>query len=113
MTSETFGACGCPVTSAGVMHNYGCVYGGMRARAYTRASANEVTARVAVNPFGLSRREVEVAKRMIQGQANKEIALALVISVSTVKAHMGEVMRKTSTTNRTAAAYRLGSGLGT
>ncbi|NEG54650.1 hypothetical protein GFD21_02395 [Bifidobacterium sp. SMA15] len=38
--------------------------------------------------------------RIIQGDSNDQIAVSLGISVSTVKTHIGNILRKTGQTNR-------------
>jgi DNA-binding NarL/FixJ family response regulator len=47
-------------------------------------------------------REVEVLKLLRSGQPNREIAQALGIDESTVKAHIGRLMRKVGVSNRIA-----------
>ena len=54
----------------------------------------------------LTRREVEVVELMARGDRNAEIAAQLVISESTVKAHVGNVLRKLHATNRSQAVAR-------
>ncbi|MCB8879782.1 response regulator transcription factor [Acidisoma cellulosilytica] len=48
----------------------------------------------------LTRRERMVLEHVCQGQSNKEIAEALVMSISTVKAHVRNIMQKTGASNR-------------
>jgi DNA-binding CsgD family transcriptional regulator len=43
---------------------------------------------------GLSRREAEIARLILQGKANKEIALALALSQNTVRNHISALYRK-------------------
>lgn len=52
----------------------------------------------------LTQRELEVLQLVARGQSNKAIALALQISVGTVKAHMKGVMGKLGAATRTQAA---------
>ena len=51
----------------------------------------------------LTRREQEVLRLLAQGQSNKEIAAALVITERTVKFHVKSVFDKLGATNRTEA----------
>lgn len=55
-------------------------------------------------PPQLTRRQREVAQRLVLGESNKEISAALVMSESTVKQHLKKLFRKLETTNRTRAA---------
>jgi DNA-binding NarL/FixJ family response regulator len=57
--------------------------------------------------FGLTRRETDVACLLVEGLANKQIARQLVVEARTVKMHIAALLRKTRTTNRTAAARLL------
>jgi DNA-binding NarL/FixJ family response regulator len=52
----------------------------------------------------LSRRELEVLAMMAAGASNAEIAERLVISESTVKSHVKNILRKLRASNRTQAA---------
>ncbi|OXN01245.1 response regulator [Bifidobacterium vansinderenii] len=45
-------------------------------------------------------RERDVLARIVQGDSNEQIAARLGISVSTVKTHIGNILRKTGQTNR-------------
>lgn len=56
---------------------------------------------------GLSAREEDVARLLVTGVSNKEIARALGIEVVTVKRHVGNILRKLCVENRTQAAVRL------
>ena len=53
---------------------------------------------------GLSPREVEVLRCIVQGLSNKEIANALGITEGTVKLHVHKVLEKLSVSDRTQAA---------
>lgn len=55
-----------------------------------RAALDQVRARIA----GLTAREREVMRMVVQGNANKRIAASLGISMKTVEAHRAHVMRK-------------------
>jgi DNA-binding CsgD family transcriptional regulator/tetratricopeptide (TPR) repeat protein len=63
-------------------------------------------------PAGLSDRELQVLRLVAAGQSNPRIAAELVISVNTVQRHVGNILNKTGTANRTqAAAYAHQTGL--
>lgn len=53
---------------------------------------------------GLTQREVDVVRKLRLGKPNKIIAYELGISISTVKVHLRNIMRKTGATNRVEAA---------
>lgn len=55
----------------------------------------------------LSEREKDVARLLVEGVSNKEIARALGIEVVTVKKHVGNILRKLGARNRTQAAVKL------
>lgn len=55
-------------------------------------------------PVGLSEREVEVLKSVMSGLSNKQIALSLQISQSTVKSHLTRIYERIGVTDRTQAA---------
>lgn len=60
----------------------------------------------------LSKRELEVLKLVVAGKSNPEIATALYLSVSTVKAHVRSIMAKLAVDDRVqAAVVALRSGL--
>jgi DNA-binding CsgD family transcriptional regulator len=59
-------------------------------------------------PDGLTRREVEILRRIAAGESNKEVAAALVLSVHTVERHVANFYRKIGARNRAeATAYAL------
>jgi len=60
----------------------------------------------AVEIFGLTVRESEVLELIAQGLTNGQIAVALVISQSTVRRHVEHVLAKLGVTSRTAAALK-------
>ena len=45
-------------------------------------------------------RERDILARVVQGDSNERIAASLGVSVSTVKTHIGNILRKTGQTNR-------------
>ena len=53
--------------------------------------------------YGLTSREMEILKLMVDGLSNNEIAEALTISTSTAKFHVGNVLNKLSVNNRVEA----------
>jgi len=53
--------------------------------------------------FDLSPREIDVLRSMVKGLSNREIAKALWISESTVKAHVSQVLHKLKQPDRTKA----------
>jgi len=59
-----------------------------------------------------SEREKEVIGLLMQGQSNKQIALALGISASTVEYHLKNVYKKLQVNSRTEAVLRLGKSRG-
>lgn len=56
---------------------------------------------------GLSPRELDVARLLVRGATNKEIAEHLVLSPKTIARHMESAMRKLGVTSRTALAVQL------
>lgn len=54
----------------------------------------------------LTRREVDVLEQMAGGESNAEIARALVVSESTVKFHVKNILRKLGASNRAEATSR-------
>lgn len=64
------------------------------------------------NPEPLTERENEVLLLLAQGKSNKEIALALHVSETTVKTHVSNVLMKLGVPSRTQAAlYAVRAGL--
>ncbi len=57
-----------------------------------------------VSATGLSEREVEILRHLVDGASNKAIANRLTIAESTVKVHMKGILRKIRRKNRTQAA---------
>ena len=65
----------------------------------------------AVNPAGLTARELEVLRLVAVGATNAHIAHELSISPRTVDVHMTNILSKTGCANRAAAAaFALGTG---
>lgn len=61
---------------------------------------------------GLTRRQREVLDRIVAGQANREIAEALYLSVRTVEDHVSNVLTKLGVASRAeAAAWLRGGGV--
>ncbi len=54
----------------------------------------------------LSPRELEVLRLIAEGLGNKDIALRLDVSLSTVKAHVQEILERLSVSDRTQAAVK-------
>jgi DNA-binding NarL/FixJ family response regulator len=66
----------------------------------------------AMNPDGLSDREVEVLRLIAAGHSNQKIADELFLSRYTIVRHVANIFAKTSVANRTeAATYANQSGL--
>ncbi len=63
-------------------------------------------------PGLFSEREKEVMEHLLQGKSNKQIALALGISASTVEYHLKNVYKKLGVNSRTEAVLRLGKSVG-
>jgi two-component system, NarL family, nitrate/nitrite response regulator NarL len=62
---------------------------------------------------GLSLREVEIIRRIVEGDSNKHIARRLDIAEATVKAHVKTILRKIGVSNRTQAAiWAMNNGVG-
>jgi DNA-binding NarL/FixJ family response regulator len=72
----------------------------------------DTKAHVLSAPEELTAREIEVLELIVAGQSNKEIAKALVISESTVKNHLRNILEKLHLRNRIqAAVYAVRKGL--
>ena len=59
-----------------------------------------------------SERENEVIELLLQGKSNKQIALLLGISASTVEYHLKNIYKKLQVSSRTEAVLRLGKSVG-
>jgi len=58
--------------------------------------------------FDLTEREMEVLHLVVQGQSNQQIAETLVISITTVKAHISNILSKLQVSSRAeASAYAI------
>ena len=82
----------------------------MTAAERMQIDANGITARNSVIPIDcLSKRELQVAHKIMEGRSNKVIASELFISERTVKFHCANIYRKLDIHNRTslmASYYR-------
>ena len=56
-----------------------------------------------IKNYGLSSRELEVLRFIVKGLSNPEIAKNMLISESTVKAHVSNIFRKIKVKNRIEA----------
>ncbi|HUH06712.1 MAG TPA: AAA family ATPase [Egibacteraceae bacterium] len=74
--------------------------------------ARSVPPRSGSGPWGLSRRELEVARLAASGSSNPEIAATLFVSRKTVERHVSAVLAKVGARNRTELAARLASSAG-
>src|SRR5436190_8300 len=54
----------------------------------------------------LSRRELEVLRLLAAGKSNQQIADELVVTLATVKSHVGHILGKLAAANRTQAVAR-------
>ncbi len=64
-------------------------------------------AKAASNPnkkYGLTKKELEVLSLIVDGLSNQEISEKLVVSISTTKAHVHNILQKLYLTDRTKAA---------
>jgi DNA-binding NarL/FixJ family response regulator len=61
-----------------------------------------------IEQAGISEREKEVLKELLQGKSNKEIADDLCISESTVKTHVSRLLEKFDAKSRVQIIHKLG-----
>jgi DNA-binding NarL/FixJ family response regulator len=73
------------------------------AAAVLAAAGHQAEPMKAEHPAGLSEREVEVLRVLARGKTNKEIAVALKISVKTAGNHVQHIFQKAGVTTRAAA----------
>jgi len=67
------------------------------------AIAGRLLNRMRSPQISLSRREIEVLEQVAAGRSNSEIAVALVVSETTVKSHLVHIFSKLDVSSRTAA----------
>ncbi len=73
----------------------------MTAAERMQIDANGITARDSVIPIDcLSKRELQVAHKIMEGRSNKVIAAELFISERTVKFHCANIYKKLNISNR-------------
>ena len=72
---------------------------GLGVRAWRRAASS-----VGVGLAGLSKRELEIARRVADGASNREIGEALVVSPKTIERHVTNILAKVGLRNRTELA---------
>lgn len=70
----------------------------------TMRASQSTSERVRVGDVALSQRELDIIRRLADGQSNKSIAKGLSITEATVKVHLKTVLRKLGATNRTQVA---------
>lgn len=68
-----------------------------------KVDVNEVSGR-GRNKHGLSAREIQILRCLVNGDPNKEIARRLSITESTVRVHLKRIFKKIDASNRTQAA---------
>ncbi len=75
-----------------------------RARAELLATGERARPRTASAAEELTPQEAQIARLVIQGESNRDIAAQLFLSPSTVDDHLRKVYRKTGVTSRTQLA---------
>jgi DNA-binding CsgD family transcriptional regulator len=71
-----------------------------------------IGAKAGAFPDGLTRREIEVLRRLAAGESDREIAAALTVSAHTVERHVANIYAKTGLHNRAQATrYAIEKGL--
>jgi DNA-binding CsgD family transcriptional regulator len=78
-----------------------------RARVELRATGEHTRKRDVGNPEQLTPQETQIATLVSRGEANREIAAQLFVSVSTVEYHLRKIFRKLGVTSRTQLAHRV------
>ncbi|WP_207458445.1 response regulator transcription factor [Azospirillum sp. SYSU D00513] len=74
---------------------------------------NGNSAEMPISRKGLSQREVQILRCLLNGDSNKMIANHLSITEATVKVHLKSLLRKINASNRTQAAiWALNNGVG-
>ena len=68
--------------------------------------ANQTVNKNAKNTYGLTDREIEVLGLIVEGLQNEQIAKKLVITLSTAKAHVHNILQKLYVENRTQATIQ-------
>ena len=68
--------------------------------------ASSPTNKNAKNTYGLTDREIEVLGLIVEGMQNEQIAKKLVITLSTAKAHVHNILQKLYVENRTQATIQ-------
>jgi DNA-binding NarL/FixJ family response regulator len=96
---ESIGLCLTAITNGGVSPD-------SRLAKIRRIMDAEVDVNTLPPELPLTSREAQVLRHVALGLSNKEIARSLTISVETVKEHVQNLLRKTGTTDRTAAAVK-------
>ncbi|MBR5303723.1 MAG: response regulator transcription factor [Candidatus Gastranaerophilales bacterium] len=67
-------------------------------------SSNVKNQKEANKKYGLTKKELEVLSLIVDGLSNQEISEKLVVSISTTKAHVHNILQKLYLTDRTKAA---------
>jgi DNA-binding NarL/FixJ family response regulator len=62
---------------------------------------------------GLTPQEYQVARAVVTGATNRDVAYALFLSTKTIEYHLGNVLRKLGVRTRTELAHRFPELLGT
>jgi DNA-binding CsgD family transcriptional regulator len=68
------------------------------------ATVNNAAPPIAATRHGLTRREQEVLRHLVEGRTNRQIARALFISEKTASVHVSNIMSKLGASNRSEAA---------
>jgi DNA-binding NarL/FixJ family response regulator len=68
------------------------------------ATVNKAAARSAATQHGLTPREQEALRHLVEGRTNRQIARALFITEKTASVHVSNIMSKLGATNRSEAA---------